>query len=151
MISADGGKEVIQNAGAGSAYFTAEVVGYYLFTGSNSVFLPATPRRLGTVFIPANQSVTVPIAGKDGIPASGTTAVALALTASEAPASGTVAAYADGTTLPFLISLSYARGVPVANASVAAVGKDGAIRLYNSGSRPVAVNVDLTGSYYAYP
>ena len=151
MISADGGKEVIQNAGAGSAYFTAEVVGYYLFTGSNSVFLPATPRRLGTVFIPANQSVTVPIAGKDGIPASGTTAVALDLTASEATASGTVAAYADGTALPFLISVSYAPGVSVANASIVAVGTDGAIRLYNAGSRTVAVNVDLTGSYYAYP
>jgi hypothetical protein len=115
------------------------------------VFLPATPRRLGTVFIPANQSVTVPIAGKDGIPASGTTAVALDLTASEATASGTVAAYADGTALPFLISVSYAPGVSVANASIVAVGTDGAIRLYNAGSRTVAVNVDLTGSYYAYP
>jgi hypothetical protein len=127
------------------------VVGYYLFTGSNSVFLPATPRRLGTVFIPANQSVTMPVAGKDGIPATGTTAVALDLTASEATASGTVAAYADGTALPFLISVSYAPGGPVANASIAAVGTDGAIRLYNAGSRTVAVNVDLSGSYYAYP
>jgi PKD repeat protein len=151
MISADGGKEVIKNAGAGSAYFTAEVVGYYLFTGSNSVFLPATPRRLGTVFIPADKSVAVPVAGKDGIPATGTTAVALDLTASEATASGTVAAYADGTALPFLISVSYSRGLPVANASIAAVGTDGDIRLYNAGSSTVAVNVDLLGSYYAYP
>jgi PKD repeat protein len=151
MISADGGQEVIQNEGAGSAYFTAEVVGYYLFTGSNSVFLPATPRRLGTVFIPANKSVTMPIAGKDGIPATGTTAVAVDLTASEATASGTLAAYADGTALPFLISASYAPGVSVAGASIVAVGTDGAIRLYNAGSSTVAVNVDLTGSYYAYP
>ena len=151
MISADGAKEVIENAGAGSAYFTAEVVGYYLYTGSDSVFLPAAPRRLGTVFIPANQSVTMPVAGKDGIPATGTTAVALDLTASEATASGTVAAYADGTALPFLISVSYPREAPVANASIAAVGTDGAIRLYNAGSSTVAVNVDLLGSYYAYP
>ena len=61
------------------------------------------------------------------------------------------AAYADGTALPFLISLSYAPGVAVANATIAAVGTDGDIRLYNSGSATVAVNVDLTGSYYAYP
>jgi len=88
-------------------------------------------------------------AGKD--PATGTTAVAVDLTASEATASGTVAAYADGTALPFLISVSYAPGGSVADGSIAAVGKDGAIRLYNAGSRPVAVNVDLTGSYYAYP
>ena len=151
MISADGGKEVVENTGAGSAYFTAEVVGYYLYTGSGAVFRPATPRRLGTVFIPANKSVTIPVAGKDGIPATGTTAVALDLTASEATAPGTVAAYADGTALPFLISVSYPRGLPVANASIAAVGTDGAIRLYNAGSSTVAVNVDLLGSYYAYP
>jgi hypothetical protein len=67
-------------------------------------------------------------------------------TTSSAAASGTIAAYADGTALPFLISLSYARGVSVANASIVAVGEDGAIRLYNSGSRPVTVYVDLTGS-----
>ena len=39
----------------------------------------------------------------------------------------------------------------MANAAIVAVGKDGAIRLDNTGSRPVTVNVDLTGSYYAYP
>jgi PKD repeat protein len=151
MVPVAGGRVVLRNAGAGAANFTAEVVGYYLYTGSDAVFLPATPRRLGTVTIGAKRSVTLAVSGKNGIPATGTTAVALDLTASEATAPGTLAAYADGTPLPFLISLSYARGVPVANASIAAVGKDGAIRLYNSGSRPVAVNVDLTGSYYAYP
>jgi hypothetical protein len=151
MIPVSGGKAVLENQSAGTANFTAEVVGYYLDTGSDAVFLPATPRRLGTVFIPANQSVTMPVAGKDGIPATGTTAVAVDLTASEATESGTVAAYADGTALPFLISVSYAPGAPVANASIVAVGKDGAIRLYNAGSRTVAVNVDLSGSYYAYP
>ena len=151
MVPLNGGKVVLENAGAGAAYFTAEVVGYYLYTGSDAVFLPATPRRLGTVTIAANRSVALTVSGKNGIPATGTTGVALDLTASEAAASGTLAAYADGTPLPFLISLSYARGIPVANAAIVAVGKDGAIRLYNSGSKPVAVNVDLTGSYYAYP
>jgi hypothetical protein len=151
MVTVNGGTAVVENTGAGPAYFTAEVVGYYLDGGSDSVFLPATPRRLETVTIGAKRSVTLAVSGKNGIPATGTTALALDLTASGATASGTLAAYADGTPLPFLISLSYARGVPVANASIAAVGKDGAIRLYNSGSRPVTVNVDLTGSYYAYP
>ena len=72
-------------------------------------------------------------------------------TTAAATASGTIAAYADGTALPFLISLSYAPGVSVANASIVPVGTDGAIRLYNAGSKPVTVYVDLTGSYYAYP
>ena len=152
MIPVSGGKAVLENQSAGTANFTAEVLGYYLSTGSDAVFLLAMPRRLGTGLIPANKSVTMPIAGKDGIPATGTTAVAVDLTASEATASGTLAAYLDGTALPFLISASDALGVSVADASiVGAVGKDGAIRLYNAGSGTVAVNVDLTGSYYAYP
>jgi hypothetical protein len=151
MVPISGGKAVLENAGAGAAYFTAEVLGYHVIDGSTSVFLPATPRRLGAVTIAADRSVALTVSGKNGIPATGTTGVALDLTASEAAASGTLAAYADGTPLPFLISLSYARGIPVANAAIVAVGKDGAIRLYNSGSKPVAVNVDLTGSYYAYP
>jgi PKD repeat protein len=146
-----GNPAVLDNLSSGSAYFTAEVLGYHVIDGSTSVFLPATPRRLETVTIAADRSVALTVSGKNGIPATGTTGVALDLTASEAAASGTVAAYADGTPLPFLISLSYARGIPVANAAIVAVGKDGAIRLYNSGSKPVAVNVDLTGSYYAYP
>ena len=33
---------------------------------------------------------------------------------------------------------------------LAIAGKDGAIDLYNYGTRPVTVAVDLTGSYYAY-
>ena len=85
MESPGGGKVELENAGPGSAYFSASVVGYYLFTGSESVFLPPTPRRLGTVSIPANRSVTLAVAGQNGIPATGTTAVALDLTASESP------------------------------------------------------------------
>ena len=83
MISADGGKEVIQNEGAGSAHSTAEVVGYYLIHRLELGVPACCPAAVGTVFIPANKSVAVPIAGNDGIPATGTTAVALDLTASE--------------------------------------------------------------------
>ncbi len=143
MGGVSGNPVMLDSLSSGSAYYTAEVLGYRVVDTSTSVFLPATPRRLGTVSIPANKSVTLPIAGKDGIPATGTTAVALDLTASESTAPGTLAAYADGTALPFLISVSYLRGIPVANASIAAVGTDGAIRLYNAGSSTVAVNVDL--------
>ena len=127
------------------------MVGYYLYTGSDSVFLPATPKRLDTVTIGAKRSVTLPITGRNGIPATGATAVAVNLTASGATASGTIMAYADGTTLPAPMNLSYAAGATIANAAIVAMGHDGAIRLYNSGSRAVTVTVDLTGSYYAFP
>lgn len=37
-----------------------------------------------------------------------------------------------------------------ATAGIVGVGKDGAIDLYNYGTKPALVVVDLTGSYYAY-
>jgi hypothetical protein len=127
------------------------VVGYYAYGASSAVFLPATPRRLDTVTIAARRSVTLAVTGRNGVPSAGTTAVAVNLTAGRSTASGTITAYADGAALPGLISLSYARGATVTNAAIVAVGTGGAIRLYNGGSTPVTVNVDLTGSYYAYP
>ena len=152
MVPVEAAPAVLANLGSGSAYFSASVVGYYDgYASGASVFLPSTPRRLDTVTIGAGRSVTLAIAGRNGIPATGTAAVAVNLTAAGATASGTVTAYADGTARPDLISLSYARGAAAANAALVAVGSDGAIRLYNGGSRPVTVDVDLTGSYYAYP
>lgn len=140
----------VENDGAGAANFTASVVGYYFLNGSAAVFLPATSNRLARITIGARKSVKLTVVGRNGVPVKGTTAVSVNLTASGATASGTVTAYADGTKLPGLISLSYGRGVQVANAAVAAVGADGAIRLYNGGAQPVTVTVDLVGSYYSY-
>lgn len=60
--------------------------------------------------------------------------------------------YRDGTApQPSLPSLSYAKGVTPVNAAIVAVGSDGAIDVYNAGSSPVRIAVDLTGSYYACP
>lgn len=151
MVPVEGTPAVLKNVGPGSAYFTASVVGYYAYSGSAAVFLPRTPQPLGTVTIGARRSVTMAAAGRIGIPAADTTAVAVNLTASRATAAGTITAYANGTSLPGLISLSYARGATIANAAIVAVGAGGAIRLYNRGSKPVTVSVDLDGSYYAYP
>lgn len=140
----------VENDGSGAANFTASVVGYYFLYGSASVFLPATSNRLARITIGARKSVKLAVTGRNGVPAKGTTAVSVNLTSSGAAASGTVTAYADGTKLPGLISLSYGRGVQMANAAVVAVGADGAIRLYNGGAKPVTVTVDLVGSYYSY-
>jgi hypothetical protein len=38
----------------------------------------------------------------------------------------------------------------VATADIVEAGSDGAIDVYNSGSRPLTIGVDLTGSYCAY-
>jgi len=140
----------VENDSAGAADFTASVVGYYVPDATAAVFLPASSQRLARITIGARKSASVAVGGKDGIPAKGTTAVSVNLTASGATAPGTVAAYADGTNLPALTSLSYARGAAVTNAAMVAVGADNAIRLYNGGTRPVTITVDLVGSYYLY-
>jgi hypothetical protein len=148
------GRVILSNAGTGAASFSADVVGYYVKDGTGSVFVSATPRRLLTATVAGKHWVKLPVAGKNGIPAttSGgrTTAVAVNLTASAATAPGTIAGYADGTSRPGTTNLSYASGGPVATAAIIRVGADGAIDLYNSGPGPVTLTVDLTGSYYAY-
>lgn len=73
------------------------------------------------------------------------------LTAAGATANGTITAWADGTTRPGgFASLSYLKGITAATAGIVGVGAGGAIDLYNYGTSPVTVAVDLTGSYYAH-
>jgi PKD repeat protein len=152
-----GGQVVVQNVSAGAASFTAQVVGYYADQATASVFLPAPRARLLSVKLAGKQAAKLTVTGANGVPAAGagktgTTAVAVNLTATGATATGAITAYADGTPRPAsLTSLRYNAGVNAANAAIVAVGSDGAIDVYNTGTSPVTLWVDLTGSYYAYP
>ena len=146
-----GGAAVLENASTGAATFTADVVGYYTSpAGPSGIFIPAKPSRLLTVTIAGGHAAKLTVSGKDGVPASGTTAAMVNLTASGAAAAGSVTAYADGSSRPAVTSLSYSPGFTMAGAAIVAVGADGSIDLYNNGSKPVTLTVDLTGSYYSY-
>jgi hypothetical protein len=146
------GAVAMKNASTATTSLTASVVGYYTApTGDSGIFLPARPSRLLEVTLAAGHTARLAIAGKDGVPATGTTAAMVNLTATHATANGTITAWADGTTRPGgFASLSYAKGTTVATAAIVGVGKDGAIDLYNYGTKPALVVLDLTGSYYAY-
>jgi hypothetical protein len=115
------------------------------------MFLPAKAARLLTVTLAARHSVKLMVAGKDSVPATGTTAVMVNLTASGGTANGSIAAYADGAARPADPALSYSAGQAIAGAAIIAVGKDGAIDLYNNSSKPVTITADLTGSFYSGP
>jgi hypothetical protein len=143
-------KVVLANVGSGAAAFTVQVVGYYQpGSTAGSVFIPASRAvRMLSVTIAGKHRVKLAVAGKNGVPATGTTAVQVNLTASAAAANGSITAYADGTSMPGDPSLSYAAGQANASAAIVAMGKDGATDLYNGGSKPVTLFVDLTGSYY---
>jgi PKD repeat protein len=156
-IIAASGQVVVRNVSAGTASLTAAVVGYYTDQPPGASFLPSPRSRLLSVTLAGRHWVKLAVTGKNGIPPAGpgktgTTAVAVNLTASGATAPGAITAYADGTARPATVtSLSYNAGVSAASAAIVAVGPGGAIDLYNSGLRPVTLAVDLTGSYYAYP
>jgi len=143
-------KVALDNVGSGAAAFTVQVVGYYQAgSTAGSVFIPAPPAvRMLSVTIAGKHRVKLAVAGKNGVPVTGTTAVEVNLTASAATANGSITAYADGTSTPGAPSLSYAADQADANAAIVATGNDGAIDLYNGGSKPVTLFVDLTGSYY---
>jgi len=145
------GKAVLANVSGGAADLSAQVVGYYVFQGTGSVFIPSPRVRILDVRVAAKHGVKLPVSGRNGVPASGTTAVQVNLTATGASAGGSITAYADGTARPGVTSLSYVKGQTSTNAAIVATGKDGAIDLFNNGTQPVTLVVDLIGSYYAQP
>src|SRR6202044_2807009 len=94
-------------------------------------------------------TVKLKIEGNGSIPATGVTAVALNLTATNTSGSGFVTAYADGTTLPNVSNLNYSGGATVPNMAIVPVGTDGDIDLTNSGSLagPIDLLADVTGYF----
>ena len=142
------GKVVLHNGSKGSASFTADVVGYFNSYGTGSVLLPSTPYRLLDVKIAAKQTTTLRISGKNGLPSSGISAVAVNLTESGATRSGTVLGWADKTARPVATSLGYDSGTTTATAALIPVGSDGVIDVYNNGASAITLIVDLVGAWY---
>lgn len=146
------GKVVLHNASRAAASLIADVVGYYNYLSTGSVFLPASsPYRLLDVKIAAKHSTTLRISGKDGLPGSGISAAAVNLTAGGATAGGYIVGWADMAARPNATSLTYSAGASAAAAGIIPVGADGVIDLYNGGLSTVNLIIDLTGAYYQYP
>ncbi|HEX6521418.1 MAG TPA: PKD domain-containing protein [Streptosporangiaceae bacterium] len=150
VVPLTSGKVVLHNSSRGSAVFTADVVGYFNYYGTASVFLPVRALRLLDVRIGARSSVKLRIGGRDGLPASGTSAAAVDLTAGGASRSGTIVGWADGTARPVATSISYDAGSTAADAALIPVGSDGEIDLFNAGPSAATLIVDLNGGYYRY-
>jgi PKD repeat protein len=145
------GMASLQNVGSGSVGFTAQLIGYLAANnGGGQAFVPADRARVLDVTLAGKHGVTLTVTGKDSVP-SGAGAVLANLTATGASTAGSITAYADGTARPGVISLSYSRGQTDTNADIVGTGTDGAIDLYNNGTQPVTIVVDLIGSFYAEP
>src|ERR1039458_3361972 len=153
-VGADG-KIDFYNA-AGTVQLIADLSGYYT-AGSGSLFTPVSPVRMmdtrngtGGVTGPvgAGATVSLPVAGKNGVPAAGVTAVVLNVTATSPTAASYVSVYPDGTTRPAASNLGFTAAQTIANLVVVPVGADGKIDFYNSGGT-VQLIADLSGYYTA--
>ncbi|GAA2788626.1 hypothetical protein [Streptomyces showdoensis] len=139
---------------AGAADLIADIAGYYTGTHLGSLFQPLAPARsldtrtgTGTPKgkVGAGRTVTLTVAGLNGVPASGATAVVLNLTATGGTRGTVVTAYSYGTNRPGTSNLNVPAGRTVSVLAVVPV-KDGKVTLYNhSGS--VDLIADVQGFY----
>ena len=88
-------------------------------------------------------TVTLTVAGRGGVPATGVSAVAVNLAVTSPTADGYLTVFPSGTARPLASSINFAPGQTVANMVVAKLGPAGTIDIFNStGSTQVIVDVE---------
>ncbi|MFF9841425.1 FlgD immunoglobulin-like domain containing protein [Streptomyces sp. NPDC013740] len=146
------GKVTLYNF-TGGLDLIADVAGSYTMEGRGDRFTPVTPARVldtrGGLGAPrakvgAAGTVSVRLAGRGGLPASGVSAVVLNVTATNVSASTYVSVYPYGTQRTSASNLNVTAGRTVANAVIVPV-KDGKVTLYNH-----AGSVDLLADVSGY-
>jgi hypothetical protein len=96
----------------------------------------------GTGVVGAGQTVTLQVAGRGGVPASGVGAVALNVTVTNTTAPSFVTVFPTGSQLPRASNLNFVAGQTVPNMVVSKVGDGGRVSIYNlSGNVDVVVDV----------
>ncbi|MFG3347016.1 hypothetical protein ACGF1Z_18345 [Streptomyces sp. NPDC048018] len=145
MPVVDGRVELLADTG-GTVDLVADVAGYYTPGAAGSAYQPLAPAR----FMDTRSGTGVPkakigpgatarlrVAGVQGVPESGVTAVVMNVTATNASSSTFVTAYPDGTPLPGTSNLNVPAGrtvaglvvVPVVNGRVAFTNRFGSLDL----------------------
>jgi hypothetical protein len=122
-------------------------------------FDPLAGEQVASVPVGAGQTVTVPVAGHGGVPASGAGAVALALAVTSGAVTsgavtsgaggGNVTVYAAGVSPPDVPSLSWPGGNETSGLAVSALSADGTVAVRNSSGHQVTVTLDADGYWLA--
>jgi Glycosyl hydrolases family 18/Fibronectin type III domain len=123
-------------------------------TGPDGHFQPVSPTRVldtrsrtqGVGTLGPNQTVRVAVAGQNGLPASGISAVVLNLTAADATRGSFLSVWPTGQPQPATSNVNFGPAQQVANRVVVPLGPDGAIDLYNSAGSTEAI-IDVNGWY----
>ncbi|MFF9169730.1 MULTISPECIES: hypothetical protein [unclassified Streptomyces] len=147
----------------GTVDLVADVAGYYVTDGTGATYKPLTPTRLMDTRsgigvragkVGAGQTVTLPVTGVSGIPATGVTAVVLNVTATGPTASSFVSVHPNGTPRTSASNLNFTAGRTIPNLVVVPV-VNGKVDFYNRyGTVDLVADVagyfttDGTGSAY---
>jgi len=157
-VGADGEVDLL-NSSAGSTQVIADISGYYTSDTTGQQFTAAGPARLldtraaeGVTTrtpVAANGTVSLQVAGRDGLPASGVTAVVLNVTATDTKTTGFASVYPEGSTPPNASSLNWTAKDTIANHVLVPVGADGKVDLVNHSGGTVDFVADVFGYFSA--
>ncbi len=135
----------------GTLDLIADVQGWFGASGATLVAVApvrALDTRNGTGgttgAIPPGGTISLTVAGVDGVPASGVTAVVLNVTATDASGPESyLTVFPSGTARPLASNLNFVKGQTVANLVMARVGPDGKVSIYNNlGTVDVVADVE---------
>lgn len=148
-----GGRVTIYNL-AGDADIVVDVGGWFTDASApatGGTFVAAHPARLldtrdGTGGVngirPAGTVVEVQVAGRAGVPATGVSAVALNVTATQPAGVGYLTLFSAGNTLPLASDLNVAAGETRSNLAIVPVSAGGRLTLYVSTQTHVVLDVE---------
>lgn len=150
------GKMTVWNGGS-TTNLVVDVQGYFTAAGKGgAVFTPGVgraydSRATGNTALAKNETRSIQIAGKAGVPlmGSGITAVVLTLTSLATNGSGNATVWADGTTRPNTTSINFTDGTIRTNTITVPLGANGKIALNNVADVTNYV-IDIQG-WYANP
>ncbi|GAA1193032.1 hypothetical protein F4556_002997 [Kitasatospora gansuensis] len=147
------GKVSFYNGSGSTTHVIADLLGYYstqgnAFTAKSPVRLLDTREGQGAAKAPLTngQPVDLQVTGKNGIPATGVTAVTLNVTVAGAASGGYLTVYPHGDQRPTASNLNWVKGQVIPNLVTVPV-KDGKISFVTGSAGPVDVIADLAGYY----
>lgn len=122
-------------------------------------FAPVTPTRLldtrdgtgttGAGAVSPGGTVSLKVAGRGGVPASGVSAVVLNVTEVAPTQAGNITVYPSDVAMPNVSNLNFGPGDVRPNLVTAKLGADGSVKLTNSSAGSTQLIADVSGYYLA--
>ncbi|MGI8984417.1 MAG: hypothetical protein ACR2HM_07795 [Acidimicrobiales bacterium] len=137
---------------AGSTHVIADVAGWYGddTDTSGARFHPLVPSRIldsrDSAPLGPDAAMTLQVAGRGGVPATGASAVVMNLTVTAPTAASYVTVFPAGDALPLASNVNFDAGTTTPNLVTAKLGAGGGVQLYNAAGSAHVI-VDVAGWY----